>query len=109
MEKSRGLSYRNDQLNRLNRFFKVLNYLFMFLGLVKVVPTHSKIDRLKFWLWLGVLFSGYLSLIFHKPTFKNSGEVYTENNALKISSSSYKFLDSNSTWYLCLSQTVFCN
>ena len=70
MEKSRGLSYRNDQLNRLNRFFKVLNYLFMFLALVKVVLAHSKIE-IEIWLWLGALFSGYPSLIFHKPTFKN--------------------------------------
>lgn len=80
----------------------------MFLALVKVVLAHSKIE-IEIWLWVGALFSGYPSLIFHKPTFKNSGEVYTENNALKISSSYYKFLNPNSMQYLFLSQAVFCN
>ena len=80
----------------------------MFLGLVNVVLAHSKIE-IEISLWIGVLFSGYPSLIFHKPTFKNAGEVYTENNALKISSYYYKFLNPNSMQYLFLSQAVFCN
>lgn len=108
MEKPRGLAYRNHQI-----VFVCLFVCFLSSKLSVYVSGSSESSnsplqvgqRLKVGSGLGPYFMDASDLL--STLLESSGEVYTENNTLIISSSScYKTLDTNPTRHLCLSFLV---